>query len=51
MYFGTFSSLSSGVVFVLVSSIVLQVLKKQNMQIFNGLFYSGVGIGIFLCSI
>ncbi|WP_338206206.1 YbfB/YjiJ family MFS transporter [Parageobacillus thermoglucosidasius] len=46
-----FSGFSSGVVFVLVSSIVLQVLKKHNMQIFNGLFYSGVGIGIFLCSI
>ncbi|WP_429653027.1 YbfB/YjiJ family MFS transporter [Aeribacillus composti] len=49
--FRFFSGFSSGVVFVLVSSIVLQVLKKHNMQIFNGLFYSGVGIGIFLCSI
>lgn len=49
--FRFFSGFSSGVVFVLVSSIVLQVLKKHKMQTYNGLFYSGVGIGILLCSL
>lgn len=40
------SGISSGLVFVLVSSIVLDELAKQNRSALSGVFYGGVGLGI-----
>ena len=42
------SGLTSGLVFVLASSIVLDVKKQSTSFIWSGLFYSGVGFGIFI---
>lgn len=41
------SGLTSGVVFVLASSIVMDAIAKTNRLSWSGIFYSGVGIGIF----
>ncbi len=41
------SGLSSGVVFVLASSLTLDVLARAGKPVWAGSFYSGVGIGIF----
>lgn len=40
------SGISSAVVFVLVSSIVMDDLARQNRQALSGVFYGGVGLGI-----
>lgn len=45
------SGLTSGVVFVLASSIVLDVLAVRKRTSSSGVFYSGVGIGILLTGI
>lgn len=45
------SGLSSGMVFVFASSIVLDVLAAIKRTSWSGIFYSGVGIGIFLTGI
>jgi predicted MFS family arabinose efflux permease len=45
------SGLSSGIVFVLSSSIVLEVLEKHQRRSWSGLFYGGVGLGICLCGV
>ncbi|WP_194841357.1 YbfB/YjiJ family MFS transporter [Salinibacillus xinjiangensis] len=42
------SGLTSGFVFVLASSIVLDHLARSKRSTWSGLFYSGVGIGIFI---
>lgn len=48
MIYRFISGLTSGMVFVLSSSIVLDVLAKVKKTSWSGFFYSGVGIGIFL---
>lgn len=42
------SGISSAFIFVLASSIVLDTLASRNKTDWSGLFYSGVGLGIFL---
>lgn len=43
-----FSGLSSGLVFVLASGIILETLEIHKRQSWSGVFYGGVGLGIFL---
>lgn len=43
-----FSGLSSGLVFVLASGIILETLEIHKRQYWSGIFYGGVGLGIFL---
>lgn len=45
------SGISSGIIFVLVSSIVLQILLDNKKADWLGYFYSGVGIGIALTGV
>jgi MFS family permease len=45
------SGLSSGIVFVLSSSIVLEVFERHQRRSWSGLFYGGVGLGICLCGV
>ncbi|MCC2685326.1 MAG: major facilitator superfamily transporter [Paenibacillaceae bacterium] len=45
------SGLSSGIVFVLASSVVLEVLERHQRRSWSGVFYGGVGLGICLCGI
>ncbi|GIN92874.1 MFS transporter [Siminovitchia terrae] len=45
------SGFSSGIVFVLSSSIVLESLKAAKRPHWSGIFYGGVGLGIFLCGL
>ncbi|RFU71236.1 YbfB/YjiJ family MFS transporter [Peribacillus saganii] len=45
------SGVSSGLVFVLCSSFVLDSLAKQGLASWSGIFYSGVGIGILITGI
>ncbi|MBB5175122.1 YbfB/YjiJ family MFS transporter [Texcoconibacillus texcoconensis] len=45
------SGVTSGLVFVLVSSIILDKLNKSNRLGLSGFFYGGVGLGIFLTGI
>ena len=40
------SGIASGFVFVLVSSIILDVLSRQNRSMLSGVLYGGVGLGI-----
>lgn len=40
------SGFSSGVIFVLVSSVILDLLFKSNRSSWSGIFYGGVGLGI-----
>jgi predicted MFS family arabinose efflux permease len=47
-FFRFMSGLTSGLVFVLASSIVLDVLALTNHSTWSGIFYSGVGIGILI---
>lgn len=42
------AGLTSGLAFVLVSSIIMDLLASRQMPMLSGVFYSGVGIGIFL---
>lgn len=42
------SGISSGIVFVLASSMILDFLASKNRSAWSGLFYSGVGIGIVI---
>ncbi|PLS14816.1 hypothetical protein CVD28_26325 [Bacillus sp. M6-12] len=45
------SGISSGLIFVLCSSFVLDALAKRGLTSSSGFFYSGVGIGIFITGI
>lgn len=45
------SGISSGFIFVLASSIVLDKLASNGKTNWSGLFYAGVGLGIFLSSL
>lgn len=45
------SGFSSGLVFVLASSIVMDTLTFYKRMTWSGIFYSGVGIGIFICGL
>lgn len=45
------SGIASAFIFVLASSIVLDELATKNKTSWSGIFYSGVGIGIFLTSL
>jgi len=47
-FFRFISGLTSGIVFVLASSMVLDVLAAAKPSLWSGVYYSGVGIGIFL---
>jgi predicted MFS family arabinose efflux permease len=47
-FFRFISGLTSGLVFVLASSIILDVLALTNQSLWSGMFYSGVGIGILI---
>ncbi|RFU61620.1 YbfB/YjiJ family MFS transporter [Peribacillus glennii] len=56
-YYGTWLFLrfiagaASGLIFVLSSSIVLDELARKGRSILSGIFYSGVGMGIFISGI
>lgn len=45
------SGLTSGLVFVLASSIVMDSLAKYNRLSWSGIFYSGVGLGILITGV
>ncbi|GGE56204.1 MFS transporter [Pullulanibacillus camelliae] len=45
------SGLSSGLVFVLISSIVLDILVKKNQLKLSGVLYAGVGLGISITGV
>ncbi|RAK17172.1 putative MFS family arabinose efflux permease [Anoxybacillus vitaminiphilus] len=47
-FFRFISGLTSGLVFVLASSIILDILALTKQSLWSGMFYSGVGMGIFI---
>lgn len=51
LLFRLLSGVFSGIIFVVSSSIVLDVLVKNQKSLWSGFFYSGVGLGIFMTSI
>lgn len=51
MLFRLVSGVTSGLVFVLISSILLDYLAKNKLSSWSGFFYGGVGIGIVLTGI
>ncbi|MGM9988255.1 MAG: YbfB/YjiJ family MFS transporter [Bacillaceae bacterium] len=45
------SGVASAFVFVCISGIVLDILHREGKTVYSGLFYGGVGLGIFLTGI